>query len=740
MIQKKRSGLALLSAVTALLLTACQAPSDAVYMMPESMGQVASGVVAENERFSLKWDDAAKCVLLEERGSGHTWATTPYEYLLSGDTNYSLSSPVSIDYYDTTDASQQTAKALDCIDEGTVSARVEDRSLLVTYYFTQAEITITLSYTLRGDSLRVGFRTEDIVESGKTKLISVSVAPYLCSAANTLERSSYLFIPAGSGALMYTDEEASGLSREFSGEVYGYDPARKQLDQPGDEEPIRLPVFGVKEGEQALCGIIESGDGAARIDAVAGNSRNGYSAVYATFYVRGFNNAEWDTNQVVSGNKLIKDVILLSKTPPESQEFAVGYYPLSGEAANYTGMAACYKSYLKEHGWLNESAVQQDAYHLTLIGGAQIQKFMFGIPYKSFLPLTTFEQARTILEELAKDTGYVPSVLLKGFGKSGLDVGKIAGGYGFAGALGGADRQRELEDFCKSQGMPLFTDFDLVRFSQSGNGFSPLFNAARAADSQTVSYYPLKRNVRAEDTEMPEIRLLQRAKLDEAVERLLDFCQEDVSGISLSTLGQTAYSDYREDAYMLKGALAEQVQAQLQAVHEHDHTVMLSAANAYAAGLADSITDVPLQNGGYDALDETIPFYQMVYHGAIPLYSTALNLSPDARGELLRAVEAGVSPSFMLSYSVDTALSDSSESLYFGIRYAGNREDLIGAVRETAQFMERIANEEIQTHTILESGVTETSFSNGVTVIVNHTDKPIEVNGEKIPARSFSYS
>ena len=100
------------------------------------------------------------------------------------------------------------------------------------------------------------------------------------------------------------------------------------MDNPGREEPIRLPVFGVKSGSNALFAIIERGDGAARVNALAGNPRNGYSTVYATFYVRGYNNAEWDTRKEIQGSVLYKDVVLLSEKWPEDKEFAVGYYPL----------------------------------------------------------------------------------------------------------------------------------------------------------------------------------------------------------------------------------------------------------------------------------------------------------------------------------------------------------------------------------------------------------------------------
>ncbi|MDR1891698.1 MAG: DUF5696 domain-containing protein [Oscillospiraceae bacterium] len=736
----KRFGSLALALALVLPLAACgKKEKTAAYILPDTMENVASGVVSQNGRYLLKWDDETKCALLETRDSGYIWSTTPYDYYLSGDTNYSLNSPLVIEYYDPSDGTVQTAKALDCIEDGLVSAKSGGEGITLTFYFKDAEIAVAIKYTLREDSLQISLNTSDLEESGKTRLMSVSVTPYLCSALNTQERSNYLFVPSGSGALMYTDEDVSGISREFSGEVYGFDPAQTQLDHPGGEEPVRLPVFGVKSEENALLAVIESEDVSAAVNAAAGNAVNGYSNAYVTFYVRGFNNAEWDSGtRAQTGEKVFKDVVLLSDRWPLDRELSVGYYPLSGEDADYNGMAARTRRWFKDAGGMKKSSLTQQPYHITLVGGAEVQKFTFGVPHKSFLPLTTFEQARKILNGLAGTSGQTPDVLLKGFGQSGLDVGKLAGGFAIAEALGSSSKRKALETFCEHSKIPLFWDFDLVLFTRSGNGFGPVLNSALSADSQMAGWHPLKINVRAEDTSRPKIRLLQRSLLEQAADKLVDFAKNRVSGIGLSTLGSTAYSDYRGEQYALRGEVSGQTQKMIKAVKDAGHSVQLGAANAYAAGLADSISDVPLQNGGYDSLDETIPFYAMVFGGSVPLYTTAQNLSPTPEKQLLAAVEAGISPSFTLSWSYDTALVDSSDP-YWAFPYENNRVAILETVGRTADFYRQAAGSPIKFHHILPGGVTETVFENGVTVTVNHSDSAVLVNGKKIAALDFYY-
>ena len=170
-----------------------------------------------------------------------------------------------------------------------------------------------------------------------------------------------------------------------------------------------------------------------------------------------------------------------------------------------------------------------------------------------------------------------------------------------------------------------------------------------------------------------------------------------------------------------------------------EHPLLLEAANAYAAGLADVLTKVPLENGGYDALDETVPLYAAVFGGSIPLYSDAVNLAADPVALLLSCAEAGVSPGFVLGDSADEALLEADEPLYCGILFDGQRETVAKATAETAELMSRIAGSGIESHDILRTGVTRTVFRNGTTVLVNRTASAVTADGVTVGAYSFVY-
>ena len=692
-----RMYIVLLLCVT-VFLSACAEAQEVNYVIPENMASVNETVLAQNGNYSLEWDDSAKCVFIRDNSSGAVWSTTPFEFYKSGETNYNLSSPLNIEYYNSEDGSINTVNGYDCIEMNQVSAEKVENGIKVTYYFEIAQITVSATYSLREDSLEISLNTDDFVEAGGVnKLLNVSVAPYLCSVQNSDSRSDYLFVPSGSGALMYTDIEPGDNPRTFAAEVYGSDPARTVLSSTGEDEAIRMPVFGAVAGGNAVCAIIENGAGAATVNAVAGNPRNGYSTVYASFNVRGYNNAELETSATV---------------------------------------AALYRDYLENSGLLKKSIEKQEAYQITLLGGAEVNAYTLGIPHTDLLPLTTFADAQNIIDDLKNITGKKPQVILKGFGATGVNVSELAGGFKFSSKLGDKKDIEELKKYCEDNDIPLYMDFDIVFFAESGSGFSRNGDAAMAANMQKAVVYPIKRNTLEKQEDQGKTFLLSRAKQAKAIDKLLDFCDGQVGGISLSSFGQTAYSDYSQNEYMLKGNLSEQA-GMLEKIKENDHIVALSSANSYLAGVASSLSDVPLQNGDYDALDETIPFYQLVYSGNVPMYSRGINLSANSLSRILRAVESGVSPSFVLTDTYNEEISTSYTEIKSSVVYENNRELIKETLESLDKYFSSINGAAIMKHSILRDGVTETVYNNGISVTVNHTDKPVNINGKDIPAMSF---
>ena len=273
---KKSISCILLSLLIALPLSGCSDETIFKNVKPKEIETLSNSVVDTKGNYTLSWDGDKNSVLLENGETGDIWSTVPYDFYLGEDTNINLNAPLFISFYNPADSSLMTAKAhSDCIELGNLSVTEKESRIRMEFYFETAEITVPLEISLNGDGMKACIKADEIKESGKTRLIDVSLLPYFCSTPNAEDKSSYLFVPAGSGALLYTDEDIQEFSRGFTGEVYGTDAARRVLDNTTKEEPIRLPVYGAKNKDSALFAIISEGAESAKITADAGNSKNG---------------------------------------------------------------------------------------------------------------------------------------------------------------------------------------------------------------------------------------------------------------------------------------------------------------------------------------------------------------------------------------------------------------------------------------------------------------------------------
>jgi|LSQX01.3.fsa_nt_gb hypothetical protein len=721
----------LVSVIVAMQLSGCSKPQPAGNEYKFEVATTTSGQVASNDIYTLEWDDDAKCILLKSRITEKVWSTIPYSFYLEGESNVHLCSPINIRVMELKTKEIDIARGYSAVEMETVSSREIENGIELTYYFEEFDISIPIQYILRDDSLAISLDPTKIVENSSFQIMSVSVAPFLCSAANNAE-DSYLFVPSGNGALMYTNQTVD-KERSFSSEVYGFDASRMVPERLIDEDIVKLPVFGVKEGNDALLGIIESGEEMATIQAEAGSRRTGFSDVYATFYLRGYDifasNISWATGVLTSISKEMSNT-----------RITIRYYPLVGEQATYSGMAQRYRKYLIDNGKLSEHTGDERQYSLTLLGSIKTRSLFFGIPYYSSKCMTSYTDAKSILEDLVEATGVAPAVQLKGYGKDGIDIGKVAGGFKLSSVHGTKKQHAQLEESGEELGVPLYTDFDVIYFNSSGSGYFTLYDAAKTATLHKTTQYHKYLVQKAYNKDLGGYFLLKRHKLDSVISKLINKASKmNISAVSLSTLGYTAYSDYTQEQYYSKGKIAEDVNRFMSKIKESGFGVATDNANAYAACSTDSIFNIPLSSKEHNGLDAHVPFYQMVFKGSKALYSSAINLSTDFQSEVLLALESGTGLGFTLLARYDVSYARTIHTNLYNSLYDDIRLTILDTVKKYKPYYEAIKGACIKSHSILSNNMTKTVFDNGVIAYVNHSNQPVESPAGQIEAYDFRY-
>ena len=677
-------------------------------------------ILASNNDFELSWDGKANAVLLKSLKTGKVWSDILYDAYVEGNTSANANSGILINVADMQSLKLNTIRSYSEIpDNGNIVCKKIKNGIRVTYFFHRYEIAVPVDYQLRDDSVSVSINTAQILETGKDyKLLSVSLAPYMCSTKNDVE-NGYLFVPCGSGAIMYVSENSEGV-REFKGEVYGKDVARQVPRDLNDDEAVRLPVFGAVDKDCAIMGIIESGAGAAEIEAQAGNNKLGYSNINVNFYVRGYDEfiSDKDIAEKTVTNRVSDEI--------SGHTLTVVYYPLFEDKAGYQGMAERYREYLVESGQLTDSIENESSpYSVTFLGGTNITESILGIPKKTTVPLTTFSQVKKILDEFDKQSGILPEVRLLGFDDNGIHPGVVAGGKKYLSVCGDENELNSLQEFCNKKKISLFFDSDIVFFSKSGNGIYKNFDSALTAINRRVTHYDVS-PIRIQDKDSV-YAVISRDKLKKAADLVLKKAKKyNNKAVILSSLGSTAYSDNADKKYITKNGIESDATEIINKFKENDIKIAVASANGYAACAADTIFDVTTTNGDYFVFDEAVPFYQMVFHGYKAMYTESLNLNPDNKTSVSHAVAYGMGLGYTLIGEFVPDSDDLDTYGLYGMVYEDNADMIINACSKYNEIYSAVCNAQMIDYEYLSQSVTKTTYSNGKVVYVNHTKNEAE--------------
>ncbi len=726
----KRSICLALSIIMVFYLTACS--GNAVYT-PDKFDEKAASeklsdtVVAENSSYKLEWDSVNAGIALVEKSTGKRWGTTPLregeatvdEYGMPIKKNPQLQSSVMIEYLNDEQKKVETAISYTgAYKNGRMLAESIENGIKVKYYFDKAQIMVPVEYVLREDSVAVTVNPKEVQEN-ENQLLSVSLAPFWCSAEND-GKDSYLFLPSGSGTLV-SCATLSQQGSKYSYSVYGDDAVMQKEDLVTTEKALLLPVFGAKSGDTATCAIIESAAESAKICTILGSSAIKYSTVYATYQLRGYSS---NIATMLYNETQKRDVYAESMA---TAPMTIGFYPLKGEKANYSGMAEVYKNHLKASGFLNEK-VNDNALNLTFVGGTMMDKSFLGIPYRDLLAATTIKDVEAILKEISTETDTPINAKLLGFGDTGIDISDYAGGFKISKNIGTVKDLSKLSDFCKGNGISLYFDFDLIRFKENSSGYNSWFDVSHNACYKTaIGYkYDVATHSRIEDK---SFYYLSRENLLNGADKLLKKINKwNIEGISLSSLSNIAYSDYsnrKNNDYYSQSNMAKDVSGIVSKLASK-YKFAATDANAYAAVMADIIYDVPSSSSREKSFMCDIPFYQMVFKGYVPMAGESLNLAAEPKKQLLSYIESGSGLSFTLTANYYNEFIDAQSYYFFGTKYDDLKTSLFENYKEFKDYYNAVNGAVIISHNILENGLRETVFDNGVKAYVNYSNEKTE--------------
>ena len=255
--------------------------------------------------------------------------------------------------------------------------------------------------------------------------------------------------------------------------------------------------------------------------------------------------------------------------------------------------------------------------------------------------------------------------------------------------------------------------------------------------SVSQAHYDLAAHMRIRGEEIPILSLAQLPRvIDKFMAKYGDY---GISALSFDAVGRDLYADYKlkENELVDREQAKAVVMDELSKLKAQNMSLMVSGANAYTLPYADFVVEMPLYSRNFEILDQGVPFYQIVLRGYIPYAGEPGNLTKKPQTYLLKLLETGAVPYYLLSYSESTAVKASRFDDLYAINYLDHSDEIMRVYSEVASVLGPIWNERIIEHESVEVNVYKTTYESGVAVIVNYNSEPVEVAGVDIPA--FGY-
>lgn len=586
---------------------------------------------------------------------------------------------------------------------------------------------LSLNYSLTDNGVKVTVPNESISYNETFPLLKVSILPYFAADESRSDASGYLFIPDGSGAVINMNQNEPNRRTIMTGKVYGENASELPEKEASEKtEQYYLPVFGtVRNNSTGIFGIISSGDANAEITALLGRPNGNYYTVYPEFIIADYE--KYTRVSVVSNAWSNKEMYLYDKNKTQD-DLSVEYYFLNGQNANYSSMAKIYSNYI--YG-TQKTETQKSVLNIETLGSIQTQKSFLGFQYVDESVLTSFNNDIEILKQLKESNAGNISLQLRGWQKGGLNS-VISNKVRTSKTLGGKSDLNKLIKYCNDEkiNLSLYNNISFVGFDGSSDGFETKEDTTRTLELQY-----------AFDTDISPATLqsyadsfvVKPSSYNKYLSGLTESSKQlgDVN-LSLGELGTSLNADYTKDKGINRGEALRYIKEAL-----NNKKLSFDGGNAYVLPFAKTVSYVSNTNSGFVGESASVPFLQMVIGNNATYTSKPINLEENTRYELLKCIESGTVPTYLVAYDNTSELKNSIYTEYFSVDYEILKQEVTDSYKYLENVYTKTNGTSITSHKILANDVTATTYANGTTVYVNKSQSDYSKDGITVKAMNY---
>ena len=673
--------------------------------------------VTANENYTLYVNDETLSLIIEDKKTGATMESSiTYDDGESNKTWYgAMNSAIVLTMINGNDDSKQANTFNDLV---TKKVKHTEYGFTADIYWTKYKIGMTLEVELTNEGLTVRVPDESIHEDGSDYQIgTISLYPYMGNSyLDTKE--GYIFIPDGNGALIYLNDKEGRYKSGYSSMIYGQDIGFEDNKVESllwdkykiinSSEQIIAPVFGIAHTDDkiAYLGIVEDGAMRAAIEGMPNGVSVNYNRAYAKFIERKYYTQPTSNKSTVGSLKI-------SESERSHSDLQVRYIFLSGENANYAGMANAYREYLLSNGMLEKT---DDGFRTRVdFLGSDREQWVIGT---SAVVMTTVDDIREIYEDLKNRGVNDLLTVYKGWQKGGIYNIPISK-YKADPKVGGTSSLTKLTGEAKAAGTWFYLYDDALRINP--DEYNVTFNVVKRINKRKYEENTHKEVYSTFNYVTPA---RSASDLNKLIKKMT---AKDVNGLCIAGITSNMFS-YTYGGKNYTRYQCGNAYSQLMDEAAGKAELVMEQPNAYLWKNTKAFLDMPLYTSSYIIEDEFVPFLSIVLKGVMPVYSEYVNFEANRQEFFLKMIESGTYPSFYITKESSDELIYTNSNDIYSSQYSTYADRIEEYTKELKSINDKVKDATITSHDIFGSAV-RVIYSNGVKIYVNYGETEVSVDG-----------
>ena len=586
---------------------------------------------------------------------------------------------------------------------------------------------LEMDFRLEGGDMVVEIPFDSIEYDPSTPVYNVTPLPYF--GAGSSSDTGFMLVPEGGGALINYNNNKTAQADYFAN-VYGWDMDVRR-DYVIHNTRAYFNVFGQSCGDSSYICIMEDGSSYASVKATISGRTNDYNYVDAMYQL--CTREKFDISDLANS-----DVYAYLPQLPAGEKIVQRYRFV--ESDDYVDMAYAYRDYLEnKYGeYMSLNTDTNAPVSVELLGAVDKVQQVLGVPVSRPLKLTSFNEAKGIIEDLSAQNIGTLSVKMSGWCNGGVQQ-KILNNVKLVRSVGNANDLSALSKRANELGVNLYLN-GITQYEHDSDifdGFNSYRDAARLLTKERAELFVYSHITYVAREGFKSYYLLHTPLAMKMADNLVAACGKYSTGVSFEDLGMDLSSDfYRKDTHSRENVKSLQTGLLMGL---DDKKVMINMGNDYAIPYVDMVTNMDLKGSGYTVLDAEVPFYQIAVHGYIDYTGAPINICGDDQGELLRCVEYGAGLNFTLMSESSFVLQKTLYPEYYGCEYASWRDRMIEICQRYNNELGHTFNQEMKDHEVLTDYVRCTTYADGTKVYVNYSfaDEYVAEDGTVVPVREY---